>query len=239
MKNKIIHMAASRGTADFGWLKSRQTFSFGRYYDPARINFGSLRVLNDDIVDGGKGFGEHPHDNMEIISIPLEGNLIHEDSMGTKAVIKYGEIQAMSAGTGIYHSEFNEKEKEQVKFLQIWLFPNKKNVTPRYDQKSIPLAEKNLLHQILSPNPDDQGVWIYQNAWFYMGTYEGNSNFTYDLKDPSNGLYIFVLAGELQVADEQLFERDGLGLTDVKQVAFQTKKGTQVLLMEVPMQLAE
>ncbi|MGD9772447.1 MAG: pirin family protein, partial [Parabacteroides sp.] len=169
----VLHKAASRGHANHGWLESYHTFSFANYYNPQRIHFGALRVLNDDKVSAGMGFGKHPHDNMEIISIPLSGELEHKDSMGNVAVIKAGEVQVMSAGSGIYHSEFNKREDKEVRFLQIWVFSNKKNVTPRYDQISIKeIAKDNAFYQILSPNSDDQGVWIYQDAWFHLGKFE-------------------------------------------------------------------
>ena len=173
----VYHKADTRGFADHGWLKSHHTFSFANYYNPERISFGVLRVLNDDQVASGMGFGTHPHRDMEIISIPLEGDLEHKDSMGTTAVIRNGEIQVMSAGTGVQHSEYNKNKDGLVKFLQIWVIPNKMNVTPRYDQISIKENEKiNDFQQILSPNPYDEGVWIHQNAWFNLAKFEkGNA----------------------------------------------------------------
>jgi len=154
MINCVIHRADTRGFADHGWLKSYHTFSFAGYYHPDRVHFGVLRVLNDDTVKGGMGFGSHPHDNMEIISIPLEGDLEHKDSMGNTTVIRKGDIQVMSAGTGIYHSEYNRHKDEEVKFLQIWIFPNKQNVQPRYDQLTMELGDRhNTLQQVLSPDP--------------------------------------------------------------------------------------
>ena len=180
----VLHLANTRGHANHGWLDSHHSFSFANYYNPERMNFGVLRVLNDDRVDPGQGFGMHPHDNMEIISIPLEGDLEHKDSMGNTAMIKQGDIQVMSAGTGIRHSEYNKNKDKQVKFLQIWVFPNKKNVTPRYDQINLPGMEvKNEFHQILSPRPDDAGVWIHQNAWFSMGNFDKKTKLSYTLKD--------------------------------------------------------
>jgi hypothetical protein len=158
--NQVIHKAASRGNANHGWLNSFHTFSFANYYNPERMSFGVLRVLNDDQVQAGKGFGTHPHDNMEIISIPLEGDLEHKDSMGNVTVIKEGDVQVMSAGTGVTHSEYNKNLDKEVKFLQIWIFPRQKNVEPRYDQVSLREIEKeNELYQVLSPNKEDQGVW--------------------------------------------------------------------------------
>jgi len=181
MTNTVLHKADSRGDANHGWLHSKHTFSFASYYNPERMNFGVLRVLNDDTVAGGMGFGTHPHDNMEIISIPLSGDLEHKDSMNNVTVIKNGDIQVMSAGTGIQHSEYNKNKDSEVKFLQIWVFPNKKNVTPRYDQITLNIADrKNKLQQILSPNSDDDGVWIHQNAWFHLANFDKGTTTNYD-----------------------------------------------------------
>ncbi len=183
MAQTVLHKAGTRGHASHGWLNSYHSFSFSSYYNPDRMNFGALRVLNDDTVDAGMGFGTHPHDNMEIISIPLEGDLEHKDSMNNVAVIKNGDIQAMSAGTGIYHSEYNKDRAHRVKFLQIWVYPNKKNVEPRYDQVTLNLEDRhNKLQQILSPNPDDEGVWIHQNAWFHLGKFDKGVSTEYNLK---------------------------------------------------------
>ena len=193
----VLHKAKTRGHANHGWLDSHHSFSFANYYNPERMNFGVLRVLNDDIVAAGRGFGRHPHDNMEIISIPLEGDLEHKDSMGNTAVIKQGDVQAMSAGRGVYHSEFNKNQNKEVRFLQIWVFPNQRNVQPRYDQISVAKDKtKNKLYQILSPNSGDEGVWIHQNAWFHMGEFDQGKTSKYQLKAPGNGVYTFVLEGE-------------------------------------------
>lgn len=235
MNNTIIHKADTRGSVDMGWLKSYQTFSFSGYYNPERIQFGALRVLNDDIVSGGGGFGDHPHDNMEIISIPLEGSLVHKDSMGNTATINPGEIQVMSAGTGIYHTEYNQDEHQPAKFLQIWVYPNQRNVSPRYDQISIQQTGQNELYQILSPSPEDAGVWIHQNAWFHMGTFTAGAEFTYDLKDKTNGVYIFVIDGTLTVNGTELHQRDGMGIWDTEQLAFTANSDIQVLIMEIPL----
>ncbi len=236
----ILHPAESRGHADHGWLTSRHTFSFSGYFDPERVQFGKLRVLNDDQVAGGKGFGTHPHQNMEIISIPLEGDLEHKDSMGNTTVIRQGDIQVMSAGTGVSHSEYNKNEEKPVKFLQIWVLPNKKDVSPRYDQ--ITLNNKNLhnqLSQILSPNSEDEAVWIYQNAWFHLGNLEQGIEVNYSLKAPqTNGLYVFVLEGEVSIENLDLQKRDGLGIWEVDQVLIKAKSPAQILLMEVPMDTA-
>lgn len=234
--NTVLHKAASRGHANHGWLDSHHSFSFASYYNPERMNFGALRVLNDDQVAGGKGFNTHPHDNMEIISIPLEGDLEHKDSMGNVTVIKEGDLQVMSAGTGIYHSEYNKNADKEVKFLQIWLFPNQKNVSPRYDQISIKdVLKTNQLNQVLSPNPEDQGVWIHQNAWFHIGEFNETKNLSYNLKNKANGVYAFVLDGKLSIEGQILDKRDGFGIWNVEKIQIQAEKNARVLLMEVPM----
>ena len=231
-----VHKANTRGHANHGWLDTNHTFSFAHYYNPERMNFGVLRVLNDDFVEGGMGFGTHPHDNMEIISIPLSGDLEHKDSMGNTAVIKEGDVQVMSAGSGIFHSEFNKNADKEVKFLQIWVFPNKKNLTPRYDQISIRDVEKeNTFYQILSPNEDDQGVWIHQNAWFHLGKFESGKSETYHLKNEGNGVYAFVLEGEVEIEGQKLGKRDGFGVWDTSQINVKSMSDNRILLMEVPM----
>lgn len=232
----ILHQAASRGHAEHGWLESWHTFSFANYYNPERMHFGVLRVLNDDTVAPGRGFSTHPHDNMEIISIPLEGDLEHKDSMGNQAIIREGDVQVMSAGTGVSHSEKNRNLNKQVKFLQIWVFPNKKNVTPRYDQISLKSVEqKNTFYQILSPNPDDQGVWIHQDAWFSLGNFDAENRETYTLRKPGNGVYFFLLEGEAEIGGHKLKRRDGLGIWETDDVPFRALTESRVLLMEVPM----
>ncbi|MDR6845708.1 redox-sensitive bicupin YhaK (pirin superfamily) [Flavobacterium granuli] len=239
MENTILHKAETRGLANHGWLESHQTFSFANYYNPERMHFGVLRVLNDDRVDASKGFGTHPHDNMEIISIPLEGDLEHKDSMGNTTVIKKGDIQTMSAGTGIFHSEFNKNDDQLVKFLQIWVYPNKKNVTPRYDQITLNTEErKNKFQQILSPSPNDEGVWIHQDAWFHLGTFDQNISTEYTVKKPNNGVYIFIIKGSVTIAGQKLNPRDGLGVWDTKEITItSTEDNTEILLMEVPMSM--
>jgi redox-sensitive bicupin YhaK (pirin superfamily) len=234
----VLHKANTRGAANHGWLNSHHSFSFANYYNPERMNFGVLRVLNDDIVSSGRGFGTHPHDNMEIISIPLEGDLEHKDSMGNVTVIKEGDVQAMSAGTGIYHSEYNKNPDREVRFLQIWLFPNKKNVEPRYDQITLDnTRKKNQLYQVLSPNSNDDGVWIHQNAWFHMGTLEEGSVIDYQLKDTTNGVYAFVLDGDVTIEDQALNKRDGYGIWETDAIQIKADSDARILLMEVPMGL--
>ncbi|WP_221391209.1 pirin family protein [Dyadobacter sp. NIV53] len=235
MEQNILHKASSRFSADHGWLKSAQTFSFHGHYDPERLQFGALRVLNDDTVSGGKGFGKHPHDNMEIISIPLGGTLEHQDSMGNSALIRPGEIQVMSAGTGIYHTEYNKDENEPVTFLQIWLYPNQLNVTPRYDQQNFGQKDKhNKLLQILSPDQDDEGVWIYQNAWFHIGEFDKDFKTEYQLKDNTNDVYVFVIDGEVEVNGQLLNKRDGYGIRKASVVNLQAVSKAKILVMEVP-----
>ncbi len=232
----VYHKANTRGFADHGWLKSYHSFSFANYYNPERMNFGALRVLNDDQVASGMGFGAHPHSNMEIISIPLEGDLEHKDSMGTTAVIRKGEIQVMSAGTGVQHSEYNRNRDELVKFLQIWVIPNKMNVQPRYDQISISEnAEINTFQQILSPSPEDDGVWIHQDAWFHLANFEKGCNREYRLKKAGNGVYIFVLKGSAKIGDQVLETRDGFGIWETDAFQLEALEDSEILLMEVPM----
>ncbi|MDP4282540.1 MAG: pirin family protein [Bacteroidota bacterium] len=236
MTKTILHQAETRGDADHGWLHSRHTFSFANYYDPQRVQFGMLRVLNDDIVAPGEGFGTHPHDNMEIISIPLEGDLEHKDSMGNISLIRHGDVQVMSAGTGITHSEYNKNGDVPVKFLQIWVFPNKKNVTPRYDQITLNIADRhNKLQQILSPNPDDAGVWIYQNAWFHLGKFDKGMSADYHIKAKGNGVYAFILSGEVTIDNQHLNSRDGFGIWDTDMIIIKADSDAEFLLMEVPM----
>jgi len=239
MANSILHKANTRGHADHGWLDSWQTFSFAGYYNPERINFGVLRVLNDDKVDGGRGFGTHPHDNMEIISIPLEGDLEHKDNLGNVKIIRQGDIQVMSAGTGVFHSEYNKNTDRTAKFLQIWLFPNQLNVQPRYDQVTLDPAQRhNRLQQVLSPSADGEGTWIYQDAWFHMADMDKGKELTYTLKKPGNGIYIFVIEGSVSVDGQRLDRRDGLGLTELTEANLMSlEENSEVLIMEVPMEI--
>jgi redox-sensitive bicupin YhaK (pirin superfamily) len=234
----ILHKSSTRGHSSHGWLDSHHTFSFANYYDPERIRFGALRVLNDDRVAPGEGFGTHPHDNMEIVSIPLSGELEHKDSMDNHGIITTGEIQVMSAGTGIFHSEFNKNKDKEVQFLQIWILPDKKNVIPRYDQISIvDIALPNELNQILSPNPNDQGVWIHQQAWFNLGELSQGWKGNYKLKDKKNGVYFFVIEGDVKVAGLDLNRRDGLGVEETDDIEIIAGADTRLLIMEVPMQV--
>ncbi|WP_044171825.1 pirin family protein [Flectobacillus major] len=239
MANTILHKAETRGHANHGWLNSYHTFSFANYYNPERMHFGVLRVLNDDHVASGRGFGTHPHDNMEIISIPLEGDLEHKDSMNNVAIIKHGDIQVMSAGTGVYHSEFNRNADKDTKFLQIWIFPNKKNVTPRYDQMTLDVADRhNKLQQILSPNPNDEGVWIHQDAWFHIGNFDKDVVTSYQIKRQGNGVYAFVIRGSFTIAGQTVDTRDGFGIWDTNQFDIKANVAdAEILLMDVPMSI--
>ena len=239
MANTILHKADTRGNANHGWLNSHHTFSFANYYNPERMHFGVLRVLNDDRVEAGMGFGTHPHDNMEIISIPLEGDLEHKDSMGNVAVIRNGDIQVMSAGSGITHSEYNKNKDSEVKFLQIWIFPNKKNVTPRYDQISLKAQDRhNKLQQIISPNANDEGAWMHQDAWFQLGTFDKNFETQYKLKKQGNGVYAFVLKGDVTIEGTELNERDGLGIWNTESISIKSNTtGAEILLMDIPMNI--
>ncbi|APU11488.1 hypothetical protein A5M85_14710 [Cellulophaga lytica] len=232
----VIHKANTRGHANHGWLNSYHSFSFANYQNTERMNFGALRVLNDDTVSEGRGFGTHPHQNMEIISIPLKGDLQHQDNMGNATIIKQGDIQVMSAGTGIMHSEYNKNKDRAVEFLQIWIIPNKTNVKPRYDQISLKELEKpNSLYQVLSPNANDAGVWIYQDAWFNLGTFTEDTTTSYALNKKDNGVYAFVLEGNVSIEGEQLSKRDGVGLWETDNIAINASKNSKVLLIEVPM----
>ena len=232
----IYHAADSRGDANHGWLKSKHTFSFANYHNPERMGFGALRVINDDFVIAGQGFGKHSHRDMEIISIPLSGKLGHGDNIGNNGIIETGEIQVMSAGTGITHSEMNGDDNEAVKFLQIWVIPNKMNVEPRYQQVRMDdILKPNEFNQVLSPNSDDAGVWIHQDAWFSMGDFDKGITQIYELKNPNNGVYIFVISGKVVVNGNTLDTRDGLGVWDTKSFTMDVIEDAKVLLMEVPM----
>lgn len=233
---KVIHKNESRGTANHGWLQSRHTFSFSNYYNPERMNFGALRVLNDDTVAESMGFGTHPHRDMEIISIPLEGDLIHKDNMGNTSVIESGDVQVMSAGTGVMHSEYNNNPDRKVKFLQIWIVPNKEGVQPRYDQFTLKEEDlKNRLAQVISPHTDDEGLWIHQDAWFHLGELEEGTSVSYQMKGENTGVYAFVIEGEVALNDDVLAHRDGMGIWEANMLNIKALKKSKILLMEVPM----
>jgi len=237
MAKKVLHKASSRGHADHGWLNAYHSFSFASWYNPERIQFGMLRVLNDDTVAAGMGFGTHPHDNMEIITIPLEGDLAHKDSMGNSSTIKTGDVQVMSAGTAIQHSEFNPNADLQTKLFQIWLFPKYRNVEPRYQQITLDVAQqKNSFAQILSPNPDDEGVWIHQDAWFYLSDFEANFSKKLVLQKQGNGFYIMNIEGEIEVNGEKLEKRDAIGIWETNEIEIKANTNSRFLIMEIPME---
>ncbi|MBX2960876.1 MAG: pirin family protein [Cyclobacteriaceae bacterium] len=232
----VLHKANTRGHANHGWLDSYHTFSFAGYYDPTRIHFGALRVLNDDVVKGGAGFGQHPHDNMEIISIPLRGALEHGDNTGGHGIIKSGEVQIMSAGSGIAHSEKNASKTEDVNFLQIWVFPKEKNIQPRYDQKLFPATDRlNKFQTVVSPEKSNGALWINQNAWFSLGKFDKAATIEYTLNKQGNGVYAFVIEGDVTIHDQKLNKRDGFGVWDVEKISIVSDSQSEVLLIEVPM----
>lgn len=234
--NTVLHKAATRGHANHGWLDTNHTFSFAHYYDPTRTHFGQLRVLNDDFVDGGMGFGTHPHDNMEIISIPLLGDIEHKDSMGNAAVIQQNDVQIMSAGTGIYHSEYNKNKDSKVNFLQIWVFPKERNITPRYDQITFkPEDRVNKLQQIVSPSKTDDGVWINQDAWFHLGNLTKDFTTEYSIKQKGNGVYAFIINGDVTINNQKLNKRDGVGIWNTERISIHANSEAEILLMDVPM----
>ena len=236
MKNTVIHTADSRGHADHGWLNAYHSFSFASWFNPNRVQFGVLRVLNDDTVAAGMGFGMHGHDNMEIITIPLEGDLAHKDNMGNAETIKTDDIQVMSAGTGVQHSEFNPNEDQQTKLFQIWLFPKTQNVTPRYQQITLDKSlQKNDFAQILSPNVDDEGVWIHQDAWFYLSDFDADFSKKLSLKKEDNGFYIMNIEGEIEVDGEKLGKRDAIGISNANEIEIKANTASKFLVMEIPM----
>ncbi len=235
--NAIFHRAWERGHVFHGWLDTYHSFSFAEYYDREKMNFWALRVLNDDTIAWWGGFPTHPHSNMEIITIPLEWAVYHRDSMGNEGIIKAWEIQVMSAGTGILHSEFNASKTDPLHLLQIWVYPNIQNVIPRYDQYSFLSLSSWCFHQIVSPNNNDQGVWIHQEAWFHLGEFQIQTNTSYTLKNPNNGVYVLVIFGEVEIGGKEyaLTSFEALGIVGEKEIELSFQKPSRVLLIEVPM----
>ncbi|WP_439695326.1 pirin family protein [Mucilaginibacter sp. AW1-7] len=232
----IFYPENERGKNDIGWLKANFSFSFGPYYNPELMSFGALRVLNDDIIAGGKGFGLHPHDNMEIVTIPLEGGLEHQDNMGNKGVINAGDVQVMSAGTGVYHSEYNASKTDAAKTLQIWLFPKERNVAPRYDQKSFSGQFKlNELTVLVSPDRSEGNLWLHQDATFSMGTFEAGKALNYAIKTPGNGAYVFLLDGLAKINGTLLNKRDAIGVYDSSSFTIEAQEESRYLIIDVPM----
>lgn len=232
----VFYPANERGTADHGWLKANFSFSFAGYYDPHKIHFGALRVLNDDVIAGGTGFGTHPHDNMEIITIPISGALEHKDSMGNIGVIQSGEVQVMSAGTGVQHSEYNHSKTEAANTLQIWVFPKIRNIQPRYDQRDFKGKFKpNEFTTLVTGDKNVDALWINQDATFSLGEFEAGNSTTYDLKLAGNGAYIFVLEGAVKIGDQILNKKDALGVYDTSSITIDTQVNSRVLIIDVPM----
>jgi redox-sensitive bicupin YhaK (pirin superfamily) len=233
---KIIHKSNSRGYFDYGWLKTNHTFSFNNYYDPERVNFGMLRVLNDDFVSAGEGFGSHPHNDMEIVSIPLSGELAHKDSTGTEEVIYPNDVQVMSAGTGIIHSEYNHSSDEETNFLQLWIFPDKKGHKPRYNQRSFnPEERKNNFQFIVTPEKTDGNLWLNQDAYLSRVDLDKGKSLTYKIHNKGNGTYLFLIDGKIKVADETLSKRDGIGIYESDEFDITGENNSQILIIEVPM----
>ena len=232
---KIIHKAASRGYADHGWLRSYHTFSFASYQNSERMNFGMLRVLNDDVVQPEMGFGTHPHRNMEIISIPISGALSHTDSIGNKRSIEVGEVQVMSAGTGLKHSEFNDSKIDAVNFLQLWIIPEIENITPYYNQKIFEALErKNKFQVLVSPKDKQVGGSLSINQQGYISMIDLDKGFeiAYDLR---NGAYFFLIEGEVLIEDENLEKRDAIGIIEKNKVNIKANKSSKLLVIDVPM----
>ncbi len=231
-----IFKAGSRGHADHGWLNSYHTFSFAEYHDPERVRFGLLRVVNDDLVSPGQGFGTHPHDNMEIVSIPLKGALAHKDSTGNEKVIYTGDVQIMSAGSGLYHSEYNASKTEPVSFLQIWVFPKERDISPRYEQKTFDTAHRaNKLQVVVSPAKDDGALWINQDAWFSLCDLEKGKSLDYTQNNKNSGVFIFLLEGNINTAGESLERRDAIGVTGADSINITANENSEILVIEVPM----
>lgn len=232
----VFHPSNERGQANHGWLNAKHSFSFAGWYDPEKVHFGALRVLNDDTVAPSMGFSKHPHDNMEIITIPLQGGVFHKDSMGHGELISEGEIQVMSAGTGIYHSEMNGSHNAPLKLFQIWIFPNKRNVEPRYDQFKIDYTKmENKFLQLVSPNKEDTGSWIHQDAWISMIDLHKDHNQTYYLHSPNNGVYLMNINGNFSVNENSLSERDAIGIWETEELLLTSNENSRILLIEVPM----
>jgi quercetin 2,3-dioxygenase len=232
----IIHRANSRGFADYGWLKARYSFSFGNYFNPERVHFGKLRVLNDDIIDAGMGFGTHPHDNMEIITIPLSGSIAHKDSMGNGSVIHAGEIQYMSAGSGVTHSEFNASETDEANLLQIWIFPDKKNSPPRYSQMKLDeQAMQGQFSLLVSPENQPETISIHQQAWLSLGNFSEGSKTTYSMHADHTGLFLFLIEGKISMGEVTLGPRDAAAISSTSHIELTVKENARILLIEIPL----
>jgi redox-sensitive bicupin YhaK (pirin superfamily) len=233
----IYYKATDRGHANHGWLDAWHSFSFAGFQNPDKVHFGALRVLNDDMIIGGRGFGMHPHDNMEIVTIPLSGDLEHADSMGNKGAIGKGEVQVMSAGTGIHHSERNMNIDRALRLLQIWVFPKLKDIKPRYDQKAFSVeGRKNQFQTIVSPlGSKDGGMGMNQDAWFSLTNLEQSKELNYTPKLATNGVYAFLIEGEAEVNGQILGRRDALGISETNEILIKANTDSEILLIDVPM----
>ena len=233
----VLHKSNERGHLNFGWLDTYHSFSFGEYYNPAKVHFGALRVLNDDSIEGGAGFPTHPHNNMEIVTIPLEGALEHKDSTGGHGIIKKYDVQVMSAGSGVYHSEFNHEKTEETNILQTWVFPNEKNVKPRYAQKTFLPGERiNKLQTVVSPDNKD-GLWLHQDAWYSLGNLSKGFETKYAFHSDKNGVYVFLISGEVNVNGTNLQKRDAIGVYETNEISISAQTDSELLLIEVPMSI--
>lgn len=232
----ILFKAADRGTADYGWLKPNYYFSFAQYHDPAKVHFGMLRVLNDDLVGGGGGFPTHPHDNMEIVTIPFTGALKHKDSTGGEGIIKAGDIQIMSAGTGVQHSEANASATEPVTLFQVWIFPKERNIKPRYDQKTFDINErKNKWQTVVSPIDADNALWINQDARFALANLDAGKEITYSNTFKGNGVFLVAINGKVEVNGQTLNNRDALGISESENFTITASEDAELLAIEIPM----
>lgn len=235
----LLFKAADRGTADYGWLKPNYYFSFAQYHDPAKVHFGLLRVLNDDFIDGGGVFHTHPHDNMEIVTIPFTGAIKHKDSTGGEGVIKAGDVQIMSAGSGVQHSEANASATEPVTLFQIWVFPKERNIKPRYDQKNFDVAERtNKWQTVVSPVDADAALWINQDARFSLTNLQAGKEIDYTNAFKGNGVFLVVINGSIEVDGQQLNKRDALGISEMESFSVKASEDAELLAIEIPMDLS-
>lgn len=232
----ILYPENTRGHADYGWLNAHYSFSFAQYRDPKRMQFGTLRVLNDDIIQAGQGFGDHPHDNMEIVTIPLQGALKHRDNMGNSSVINAGEVQVMSAGTGVVHSEFNPSEEEDVNLFQIWVLPKERNIQPRYDQKRFDVQKrKNNFQTVVSPDKNGEALWINQDAYFSLCNLDKGKEIVYGLSGENQGVYLITIDGKIEVVSNTLSKRDAIGIWNTSSVNIKAIEESELLVIEIPM----
>jgi len=237
MKYKI-QRAAERGRANYGWLNANYYFSFSQYYDPEFVHFGALRVLNDDFIDAGEGFPTHPHDNMEIVTIPLSGAVAHKDNAGGSGIISAGDVQIMSAGSGVQHSEFNASQTDPLNLFQIWVFPKKRNIEPRYDQKTFLQEGRNGKWQtVVSPDEKSGGLWINQDAVFSLADVQKDSSIGYNNRFSGNGVFLVVIEGKIKINGEVLNKRDAIAISATDSFSIDAVENTRLLAVEIPMHL--